>query len=56
MNDQTARLARPIALALGLVVGVASVAACGDDDTTTADGDAPRRGCGRARDRPGRRR
>ncbi len=43
MNDRTARVARPIALALGLAVGVASVAACGDD-TTTADGDAPAEG------------
>jgi hypothetical protein len=40
MNDGTARLARPIALALGLAVGVAWVAACGDDDTTATDGDA----------------
>jgi hypothetical protein len=39
MNERTARLAQPISLALGLAVGVASVAACGDDDTTTADGD-----------------
>ena len=44
MNDRTARVARPIALALGLAVGVASVAACGDDDTPTADGDAPAEG------------
>jgi hypothetical protein len=31
--------ARAIAVALGLTVGVASVAACGDDDTTASTGD-----------------
>jgi hypothetical protein len=51
MNGRTTRLAGPVALALGLTVGVASVSACGDDDattttttTTTTEGDAAAEG------------
>jgi hypothetical protein len=40
MNDRSIRRGRPLALAIGLAVGIASVAACGDGDSATTDGDA----------------